>query len=153
LWHRLVDAVGRVSAFMRSYLLEAHPVSLTKNIFTIGFSPEFEEHIGLVDNPRNHALLQTKLGEFGHHGVQIKFVKAERPVGWADRPIEAPAEPTPAAAPAPTATAKPAAASATPQPPKERPVSTTFDKEEFKNDPLIKKALEVFKGQIIEIRG
>jgi hypothetical protein len=27
-----------------------------------------------------------------------------------------------------------------------------FDKEQFKNDPLIQKALEIFKGQIVEIR-
>ena len=37
-----------------------------KNLFTIGFDPEFEDHIGLVDNPRNHTLLQTKLAELGH---------------------------------------------------------------------------------------
>jgi hypothetical protein len=28
-----------------------------------------------------------------------------------------------------------------------------FDKEQFKNDPLIQKALEIFKGQIVEIRA
>ncbi|MDB6125975.1 MAG: dnax nterm: dna polymerase iii subunit gamma and tau [Pedosphaera sp.] len=156
LWNRLVDAVGRASPFMRSYMLEAHPVSLAKNIFTIGFDPEFEDHIGMVDNARNHALLQTKLGELGHHGAQIKFVKAERPAGWANRPVEAAPEPAPSApAPAPIA-AKPAANTPV-QPAKERsapaPAPGSFDKEEFKNDPLIKKALEVFKGQIVEIRG
>jgi len=28
-----------------------------------------------------------------------------------------------------------------------------FDKESFKNDPLIQKALEIFKGQIVEVRA
>ncbi|HWC60732.1 MAG TPA: DNA polymerase III subunit gamma/tau, partial [Verrucomicrobiae bacterium] len=48
LWARLVEAAGRASPFVRSYLLEAHPVSFTKNILTIGFAPDFEDHIALV---------------------------------------------------------------------------------------------------------
>ena len=39
LWTNLVEAVGRVSQFTRTYLREAHPVSFTKNLFTIGFDP------------------------------------------------------------------------------------------------------------------
>ena len=71
-----MEAVGRASPFTRTYLLEAHPVSFQKNVFTIGFDPEFEDHIGLVDNARNHTLLQTKLLELGHPNAQIKFIKA-----------------------------------------------------------------------------
>ena len=37
-----------------------------ERILTIGFDPEFEDHLGLVDNARNHTLLQTKLAELGH---------------------------------------------------------------------------------------
>jgi hypothetical protein len=37
---------------------------------------------------------------------------------------------------------------AAPAPPPRRAASV----EEFKNDPLIKKALEIFKGQIVEVR-
>ena len=77
LWTKLVEAVGRVSPFTRSYLVDAQPVSFEKNIFTIGFDPEFEDHLGLVDNARNHTLLQTKLAELGHANAQIKFVKTE----------------------------------------------------------------------------
>src|SRR5439155_13865830 len=79
LWARLVEAVGRASPFTRTYLLEAHPVSFAKNVFTIGFDPEFEDHLGLVDNARNHTLLQTKLLELGHPNAQIKFIKSESP--------------------------------------------------------------------------
>jgi hypothetical protein len=28
-----------------------------------------------------------------------------------------------------------------------------FNKNDFKNDPLIQKALEIFKGQIVEVRA
>lgn len=149
IWSRLVEAVGRVSQFTRTYLLEAHPVSFTKNVFTIGFDPEFEDHINLVDNPRNHTLLQTKLNEMGHANAQIKFIKAERPIGWAQQPVAVAAKPD-APAPAPAKTGKSSVAPA-PAPVKEKAAS--FNKDDFKNDPLIQKALEVFKGQIVEVRA
>lgn len=155
LWARLVEAVGRVSPFTRSYLIEAHPVSFAKNVFTIGFDPEFEDHIPLVDNARNHAVLQTKLSELGHANAQLKFIKAEAPANRvpavAAPPPPEPAAPAPTKAPA-TAAASPKPAAAVPQPPvKERPAPVPFNKDEFKNDPLIQKALEVFKGQIVQV--
>jgi DNA polymerase-3 subunit gamma/tau len=153
LWAQLVDAAGRASPFVRTYLLEAHPVSFEKGLFTIGFDPEFDDHRGLVDNSRNHTLLQTKLAELGHAGVQFKFVRAEAPAGRARPTSTAPvvAAPTPApATPKSTAAApKPAPAAA-----KEKaPAPMAFNKDDFKNDPLIQKALEVFKGQIVEVRA
>jgi DNA polymerase-3 subunit gamma/tau len=159
LWSQLVDAVGRASPFTRTYLLEAHPVSMAKNLFTIGFDPEFEDHIGLVDNSKNHTLLQTKLSELGHPNMQIKFIKAERPASLAQPVIEIPPAPAPvkpvaAAAPAtPTSPApKPVAASPAPAP-KEKSTSVAFSKDDFKDDPLIQKALEVFKGKIVDVRS
>ncbi len=152
LWAQLVEAVGRASPFARSYLLEAHPVSFAKNLFTIGFDPEFSDHLALVDNARNHTLLQTKLSELGHPGTQFKFIKAEAP---ANRPSPvAPTAPVAAAASpkasAPTTTTKPAPAA---PPVKEKTAPVQFNKDDFKNDPLIQKALEVFKGQIVEVRA
>jgi DNA polymerase-3 subunit gamma/tau len=148
LWNRLVESVGRASPFARTYLLEAHIVSFTKNLFVIGFNPEFEDHISLVDNPRNHSLLQTKLGELGHTNTQIKFIKAERPPDWTQSPVAVSRKPdAPAPAKSPPSKASVAGISA---PGREKPGS--FNKEDFKNDPLIQKALEVFKGQIVEVR-
>jgi DNA polymerase-3 subunit gamma/tau len=142
LWGRLVESVGRASPFTRTYLLEAHPVSFKNAVFIIGFDPEFEEHIGLVDNARNHTLLQTKLGELGHAGTQIKFIKAERPADWSAQP--------PVESEAPAATA---ASSDKPGAPAAKPAKAgAAGKDDFKNDPLIKKALEIFKGQIVEVR-
>jgi len=37
--------------------------------------------------------------------------------------------------------------------PKEKTASIPFNKDDFKNDPLIQKALEMFKGQIVEVRA
>jgi DNA polymerase-3 subunit gamma/tau len=154
LWTQLVDAVGRVSPFTRGYLIDAHPVTFQKNVLTIGFDPEFADHLGLVDNSRNHALLATKLGELGHPNAMIKFVKAEAPAGWerpttAVKPVPAPA---PAKVPAAGAPAKPAETAA-PAASEKKSAPVAFNKEDFKNDPLIQKALEVFKGTIVEVRS
>jgi len=139
LWVRLVEAVGRASPFVRTYFTEAHPVSLAKNVLTIGFDEEFAAHIPLVDNSKNHTLIQTKLAELGHPQVHVKFIQAEAPPKWKKT-----RDATPAPAPTP---AKAAAA----EPAKTEPVSS--DKDDFKNDPLIQKALEVFKGQIVDVRS
>jgi DNA polymerase-3 subunit gamma/tau len=146
LWGSLLGGVERASKFTHTYLLQAHPVSFTNNLLTIGFDPEFEDQMGLADNARTHEVLQTKLRELGHPGCQIKFVKAEAPVGRGrPQPEAAPQPSLPAAAPRP-----PRAASA-PSPAKEPP--TRLSQDDFKNDPLIQKALEMFKGQIVKVGG
>ena len=153
LWTQLVEAVGRVSPFTRSYLVDANPVSFVKNILVIGFDPEFEDHLGLVDNARNHTLLQTKLAELGHANCQIKFIKAEAPAVRVAKPVAA-APVTPVTAPqaAPAVVApKPAATNSPAAEKKSAPVA--FNKDTFKDDPLIQKALEIFKGTIIEVRS
>ncbi len=155
LWTRLVEAVSRVSSFIRTYLLEAHPVSFKQHLFTIGFDPQFEDHIGLVDTPRNHTLLQTKLAELGHPNIQFKFIKVQRPPGFNSASVQpAPAAPlvSPAKAAGPPAAGSKNAPPA-PAPIKEKPVPVPFNKDEFKNDPLIQRALEIFKGQIVEVRA
>ena len=153
LWHKIIEAVGRASPFTRSYLLEAHPISFGKNLLTIGFDPEFAEHLELVDNAKSRTLIQTKLSEFGFPNAQVKFVKDELPAKRVG-----PAPPTPGSAPQPPpagATDNPANASKqTSVPPANaKPGSVPFNKDDFKNDPLIQKALEIFKGQIVEVRA
>ena len=154
LWAQLVEAVGRASPFTRTYLLEAHPVSFAKNVFTIGFDPEFEDHLGLVDNAAQPRLLQTKLPNWAIPNVQFKFVKAEAPAGATSArsggTSRTASQRRPAAAAKPAAAGQPPAA---PAPPKEKLASVPFNKDDFKNDPLIQKALEIFKGQIVEVRA
>ena len=167
LWQSLVEAIARVSPFARSYFLEAHPVSFLKNVFVIGFDPEFADHIGMVDNAKNHTLIATKLAELGHPNAQVRIIKAERPdtftvpVAAAPEPALVPltAPPAPAvASSAPFAVTPSRAASHAPaavRPVTPAPVAkpTLLDPTEFKNDPLIKKALEIFKGTIVEVRA
>ena len=146
LWRNVIEAVGRVSPFARTYLLEAHPVTLVKNVFTIGFDPEFSDHIGLVDNSKNRTLIQTKLQELGCGEVHVTFIVAPATTDWV-RPA---AQDASASAPPPTEQPGPAPASGI-QRRKTEPAPTP--KEDLKNDPLIKQALEIFKGTIVEVRA
>jgi len=142
LWTGLVEAVGRASPFVSVYFKEAHPVSFVKNVLTIGFDPEFADHLPMVDNGKNHALVQTKLAELGQPHAQVKFIRADAP------PREKSA--TPAPLPPPPAKTIPAVE---PAKPASVPAPVAFNKDDFKNDPLIQKALEIFKGQIVEVRS
>jgi DNA polymerase-3 subunit gamma/tau len=156
LWTILLEAVGRASPFTRTYLLEAHLVSFEKNLLIIGFPPEFEEHIGLVDNSRNHALLQTKMAELGFPGIQVKFSRSDRP---ASTPAPTQPKSPESTAPEPTATPRVTVATARSAPlaplpqKKEKLAPTSYSEEDFKNDPLIQKALDAFKGRIVEVRA
>jgi DNA polymerase-3 subunit gamma/tau len=143
LWAGLVEAVGRASPFLKTYFLEAHPVSFDKNLLTIGFDPEFADHLRLVDNARNHTLVRTKLAELGYPGALVKFVQADAP----------PHEPSAAPAPAPVTAPALAPAPAAPEPARPDPEPARAKGDDFKNDPLIQKALEIFKGQIAEVRS
>jgi hypothetical protein len=161
IWGELMDAVGRASPFTRSHLVEAHPVSLNKNVLTVGYDPEFAEQLSLADNAKTHSILQTKLGEAGLRGVQVKFVQAERPPGWMPAASRSsldgllPDESREAALP-PAARAGSASTTVSGAAKKDRPAApvtpVALNVEDFKNDPLIRKALEIFKGQIVEVR-
>ena len=150
LWHNIIDAAGRVSPFTRSYFLEAHPVSLTKSVFTIGFDPQFADHLGLVDNAKNKTLIATKLAELGHAEMQVKFVVAEAPEHRVIPPPAAPIAPAPVAAAPSSDQPAPTPVAAKPAPKTE---SAALNPNDFKNDPLIKQALEIFRGTIVEVRS
>jgi DNA polymerase-3 subunit gamma/tau len=150
LWEQVVDAVSRVSPFTRSYLLEAHPVSFANGVFIIGYDPEFSHHLSLVDNSKNHTLLQTKFKELGQGEVRVKFIESPEPEGWQRRAATVLNTPEPAKAASPGNGGAAAAKS------DEKKPKTTVEPvriEDFKNDPLIKKALEIFKGQIVDVRA
>jgi DNA polymerase-3 subunit gamma/tau len=150
LWHDVIEAASRASSFARAYLIKTHPISFAKGTFALGLDPEFQDEFSMLDTPKNRTLVQTKLAEMGFHSVTVRFVLLEAPVGWA-RPAEVVVEEkTRVESPAPRSSA-PLATAKSAEPP--RPAPTQLSKEDFKNDPLIKRALEIFKGQIVEVRA
>ncbi len=153
LWQKLVDAVGRASPFTRSYLLEAHPVSFDNTLLTIGFVPEFAERLELVDNAKSRTLLQTKLNEFGFPDAQVKFVKDEL-AAKRGAPTDVESGPTPQLATVAATNGPGKSGKEAPVPsPQTQSRSAQARRDEFKSDPLIQKALEIFKGQIVEVRA
>ena len=94
---------------------------------------------------------RSKLAELGHPNSQFKFTVAEAPEG------RAPVAPAPSAPPADISSAPssrpPTAVARSASPSSEKKTPMPFNKDDFKNDPLIQKALEVFKGQIVEVRA
>jgi DNA polymerase-3 subunit gamma/tau len=153
IWTQLIEAVGRVSPFTRSYLVDANPVSFVKNVLVIGFDPEFQDHLGLVDNARNHTLLQTKLAELGHANCQIKFIKAEAPANRLEIPKAVSREELEASEGKNLSQPSPPSRPLRDISSEKKSAPVPFNKDTFKDDPLIQKALEIFKGQIVEVRA
>jgi DNA polymerase-3 subunit gamma/tau len=126
-----VEHLGKVTPLAKTYLIGTRPLGLRDNVLVVGFDSEFADRREFVDTVRNRELLQAKLKEALRMDVSLRFEIAE---GTAppSKPPEVPPGKSPAAAKAPS------------------PVKKTLD--DFKDDPLIKKALEIFKGTIVEVR-
>jgi DNA polymerase III subunit gamma/tau len=153
-WAQLVDAVGRASQFMKSYLLESHPVSMNNKVFTIGFDPEFKDHLALIDTARNRTVIETKIREMGHRDMSVRFVQAEAPAGRVRVAPPAEVPPEVQAMPQSRVNGTNGNSNGIANPPAQQVAAgPKFSKEDFKNDPLIKKALEIFKGTIVEVRA
>jgi DNA polymerase III subunit gamma/tau len=153
LWPGLLDALRRAKPFAYNSLKEAHPVSFVKGVLTIGFPPEVAHQIDLANN--FSAAVAAKVTELGARCSQVKLVQAARPEGFVPPAADQfEPEPAPVSTATPVSSAAPAkqAAAVKPAPaPEVKPVQ--LDPSEFKNDPLIRKALEIFKGTIVEVRA
>jgi DNA polymerase-3 subunit gamma/tau len=127
-WQYAVEHLGKVSPLAKTYLVGTRPLRFSGGMFVVGFEAEFADRREFVDRGRNRELLQAKLKEKLRREVALKF-----------EIVEGAPKPAPAVAGAATSTPRAAA-----------PAKKDLD--EFKNDPLIKKALEIFKGQIVDVR-
>jgi DNA polymerase-3 subunit gamma/tau len=128
-WAYAVEHLGKVTPLAKAHLVGVKLLGLKGSVLTIGFDPEFAERMKFVDVPRNRELLQTRLKEKLRTDVTLRFELSED-----------------AAPVIPSRLAKAADA---------KPMPATTGKggvEDYRNDPLIKKALEVFKGTIVEVR-
>ncbi len=131
-WRYAVEHLGKVTPLAKTYLIGTRALGMKGGVFTVGFDPEFADRREFVDTTRNRELLQAKLKEKLHADVSVKFEVAETSAPAAPRTVKAV---KPMAAPAAKAVE---AVKASP--------------DDFKNDPLIKKALEIFRGTVVEVR-
>jgi len=128
LWKQLIDYLAKPFPMLKSSLMEGRILSLSGETLVIGFDPEFELQKELVDTPKNREVLQTKVRELTGRMMKIK-------ISFADDPSIPQGDETPSS----------------PSIPASARVSAD-DAKKFGDDPLIQKALEIFKGQIVEIR-
>ncbi|HUK82725.1 MAG TPA: DNA polymerase III subunit gamma/tau [Verrucomicrobiae bacterium] len=124
-WEYAVEHLGKVTPLAKSYLVGTRPLGLKGSVLTIGFDPVFSDRREFVDRPRNIELLQGKLKEKLRMDVTLKLEVSETA----------------------TATLPKAAASKA-----HGPEAVKKSPDDFKDDPLIKKALEIFKGTVVDVR-
>lgn len=155
-WQALLSSLGPTDTGLRIALESCQPQSLAKGQLTISHPEEVDP-----GTPRNVATIQAKLTQIGAGKLEVKFVQLATPA----LPVTSPsplAAAVRASIPRPAST-KPAASGTLPAasvgaspgtPPKPKPVAPVqLNKEEFLNDPLIKQALEIFKGTLLEVRA
>ncbi|OQA27647.1 MAG: DNA polymerase III subunit tau [Verrucomicrobia bacterium ADurb.Bin345] len=140
-WHEVVERVGHVAPLAKNYLLDAKPVEVSSEAVVIGFDPEFAENKERVDYPRNRKAMQKVLGEILKRDVgsvdfrvldsrdtlpgdvKVQDVDAEHPRGRHSAAVDP-----------------------------ERAAKARKTKQEWIDNPAVRKTLEAFNGDIVDIR-
>jgi len=142
-WQVLMAQLPHSEGLLRAALQQSRAESWSRETLTIAHPPE-----AYLDTVRNIGTLQTVLQTITGKRVSLRFVVSESlsvpesatsGVGTAAASRESTRTSAPEVKPT---EAKPKAVA-----------PTLLNKDEFLNDPLIRQALEVFKGRIMEVRG
>lgn len=146
LWSQLVLHVGRENPFLHSYLADGHPMDVKGTVITVGYPASQTDQMEMVDNKKNHQAIESYLDHLGYPGCKIRFIKSDS---------LQPKEPQPL--PPPTQSGADSGGSSTKQPGEEDipagAPKVPIDPDEFLNDPLIQKALEVFKARMLNVES
>ena len=135
-WHEMVDRIGHTAVLAKGYLLDAKPVSITGNTVTIGFDPEFATNKDKIDFPRNRNAIKQVLGEVLKRDVNVEFtVLDSRSTLPGDIKLK---QTHPGTEAAPASQTKAAL--------------TAKTRLEWIKDPTVRKTLEMFNGDIIDVR-
>lgn len=153
IWAALLGSLTATDTGLRITLESCQPKTLVKGLLTITHSEDVDPA-----TTRNIATLKARLEQIGAGKLDLAFVLTEGPLTPPPTPPQ-PAAGAPTAAPAPrpatapAAAPKPAAAPAGPAAKPKPPAPMQLNKDDFLGDPLIKAALEVFKGTLLEVRA
>jgi DNA polymerase-3 subunit gamma/tau len=122
-WKKLMDEVATSLPMLKSSLMEGRALSMNSDTLLIGFDPEFKFQKEFVDTEKSRDMIQKKVRELTQKSMKVKVVFADDPsIPQGD------------------------------EQPSQNFSSSSSGASSFENDPLIKKALEIFKGQIVEVR-
>jgi hypothetical protein len=123
LWQKAVEQICARRPLIRGWIDSAKVLGQEGRSFLLGFPPDQKNAMESISMPRNRDFLETVLKEISGRDWNLKFSLNEGLL------VEAPQQEE--------------QANGTPPPPKPADTSATF-----KNDPLIREALEIFKGEI-----
>lgn len=143
-WKKTLEHVAKKSPFTFSYLRVTKPLKQEGRELVIGVPPQARDNIALLESGKNLAMLNEALESNGFGESRIRFVEEEA-LSQHFQEVQA-AEPVSLAKPEAPAASPAGADSDTPKVVEPDQV----DLAEFRNDPLIKEALEIFKGQIVQ---
>lgn len=143
IWQVLLAQLPPGEGMLKAALQQSRADDWAKGVLTIAHPPD-----AYLDTARNVATLRSVLLTITGRAVTLRFVASEslaapepsKPVSAHIGPSRESARISASESKSPEAKAKPAA-----------PI--LLNKDEFLDDPLIRQALEVFKGRILEVRG
>lgn len=125
-WSALADKAGAVNPIIRNSMKDARPVAVDPDRVQIAFDPEFSESREKLNIGRNIRLLQKMIEDLLHRPVTLDLTIAPREGG----------EPSHTPEPAPGRAAPPAAAS----------------RKDWRSEAAVKRALDAFNGDIVDVR-
>jgi DNA polymerase III subunit gamma/tau len=118
-WRKALEEIRSRRRLISGWVEAGSALGIEGRFFVVGFSPQQKTAMESLSIPRTREFLEALLREISSQDWKIKFVLKE------GLPVVAPAE-----------------TSAAPAPKKQETQAT------FKDDPLIREALEIFKGEI-----
>ena len=136
-WREIVDRVGHTAALAKSYLIDAKPAKIVGNVVSIGFDPEFAENKEKIDFGRNRKAIEKILGEVLKREVTVEFCVLDAR----------------ATLPGDIKTAGKTSASKTQPGEKTGSVTASLkEKQEWMKNPTVRKTLEMFNGDVTDVR-
>jgi DNA polymerase-3 subunit gamma/tau len=134
-WPELVEKVGKAVALAKGCLLDARPVAVVGDRVTIGFDPEFAARMEQAGLPRTRAALQKNLADVLRRSITVDLkLLAERAASAETESVETLQRPAGAARP----------------PPAGKP--SLQQKQKWFKDPAVQKTMDMFNGDIQEVR-
>ncbi len=128
-WHAIVEKVGQISVAARGSLSDARPVRIEGSTVVIGFDPDFSHEIDRFKNLRNRKAVEKALERELEQKLDVKF-EVSKDIEYAPEK-------------------KPAKAKEGKEPGKPMAMNK---KSELISDPAVQKAMEMFDGNIMEVR-
>lgn len=154
-WKVFLSRVSEGSAILEMSLGQAHLSNFNSHKLVIGFDPVISSQIVVINSPKYIKLLKQAAIDLGFGDLDIEFIEEPHPEGLVSDSTP-PSQPEKAAR---NRSEKDQSQEQNSEPQNQEssdaePVQPIkMDAEEFKADPMIQKALEIFKGQIVDVRN